>query len=137
MKLLITVIFSISSFGVFTGDWTGEGYFYSNRKKGKCSEVFFQLKESKNRFEIVTGGYNCSTLSAEYPYSVFERVGDKLFYEGEEVGYLTKSELHLSYYDNLYQIDLILDGENLIFKEQWKDATSSLVIKSSLSRLND
>ncbi|EQC46782.1 hypothetical protein [Bacteriovorax sp. Seq25_V] len=135
MKIIICLVLSSLIYADFTGEWSGEGYFYSTRREGKCTEVFFKLVETDKNFEIVTGGYNCSFMSAEYPNSVFERTGDKLFYEGDEVGYVNDNTLHLSYYDGLYQVDLIRDGNEIIFKEQWKDDSSSLVIKSSLSKL--
>lgn len=72
-KLLCVLYFCSTSFGSFTGVWIGDGKFVTKKRQGECHEVFFKLSETPTTLELVTGGYNCSMLSAEYPNSKFEK----------------------------------------------------------------
>lgn len=133
--LFLSIFLSFNINADFNGRWVGKGYYYTHKSEGPCREVFFELSETQDSFNIVTGGYTCSLVSAEYPESSFEKKGNDIFYNGEKVGEKSDNEINISYYDGIYRLQLILEDNKIIFKEVWEDNGDSLVIKSHLSRL--
>ena len=137
LKLWMATLLTLSALANFNGKWLGEGYYYTHKSEGECHEVFFELQEDKDYFRIKTGGYNCSFMSAEYPSSHFKKKGEELFYNGKKVGTIKDNQVSISYYDGVYKLDLMIDGKQLIFREDWAQDGSYLRLKSHLSRYVD
>lgn len=135
MKIFFVFIFSISIFANFSGKWSAEGFYESNRNDGKCREVFLQLKQTKNSFKILDGGYICGEIQASYPPSSFDIINNELFYRNEKVGMVTDEDIRISYLDGVYNLSLSkVDGE-ILFTESWKEAEDFLNINAKLKAL--
>lgn len=135
MKLALALIVSTLTFASFNGKWSGEGYYFTEKTEGECSEVFFDFFEDQKYFKIKTGGYNCSPLSAEYPFSKFEKKDGKLLYRGEEVGTYTNSKVSLHYYDGIFSLFFEKVDGKINYKEVWQDGSDLMVIQSTLNHL--
>lgn len=132
-KLLIGFVLCLNTLANFTGVWLGDGKFVTHKRQGECRDVFFKLQESETQFELVTGGYNCSSLSAEYPYSKFLKNNGYLLSEGKVVGSYNKDEFILFDIENQFRLTMTKDSKSTLnVKEEWGDQKNYLIIKSYL-----
>lgn len=133
-KLLLGFFLCLNTFANFTGVWLGEGKFVTHKRQGECHDVFFKLQESETQFELVTGGYNCSSLSAEYPNSIFEKKDGSLISDNKIVGKYSDNFFILFDEENQFKLTMTKSNDNLKMdvKEEWGDENSYLIIKSYL-----
>lgn len=118
----------------FTGSWYGDGKFVTHKRQGDCFEVFFELKDGSSEFELVTGGYNCSQLSAEYPNSIFEKQNGALLSEGKIVGAYSDNMITIFDKENEFSLTFSKDDDKsaMNVKEEWGNNINYLIIKSYL-----
>ena len=133
-RLSLSLLLSFSIFASMSGKWSAPGYFFTEKDEGKCEEVFFQLERTKSKLKFITGGYSCGILKAEYPASEFNIVGEEILYQGNRAGTISKNEIKISYYDGVFQLNLKLEKDKLLFKERWYENGDLLVIQSQMKR---
>ncbi len=137
-KLLIGSFLIASSFvhANFTGTWSGLGAAKTQKSKFECEEVFFKLYHSEDKFKIQEGGYNCSGLNAEYPYSIFTIKDSKLFYRGEVSGLIHSNEVIIFSKEDGFELTFKLsdDAKTLSVSEEWREGEDFLLIESQLNR---
>lgn len=136
---LIVLTFSAFFFGAlanaqsFSGAWVGEGEALGHLQDRDCSEIFFILNETADEFEIVTAGYICGMLQAEYPSSSFQKKDGDLYYRGRKVGFYSSSHLALEVPEEYYRLDLkLLESGQLRSTEKWDDGQSYLQVVGDL-----
>ena len=134
---LILLLILSNAFAGFSNRWIGNGFYDTDRKEGVCHEVFFEFEDTDEYFALRRGGYNCSSLSAEYPSSVFEKVKGKLFFEDEEVGSYGNQDVTLSYYSGIFTLNFRLSNGELRYLESWKDGDKYLTIDAKLGPYDD
>ncbi len=136
MKLIfLSFILSFSALANLNGQWSGIGSFYTDKNKGDCNDIFFDLVEDQDYFKIKTGGYTCEEMSAEYPFSKFKKSGKDLLYFGKKVGIITRDGVVLEYYDGIYKLILKVKDKKIDFSEEWKDGDDYLIISGKLNNL--
>lgn len=133
MKIVIVFLLSYSAFSNFTGKWSAEGFYESDRTAGKCKEVFLQLKQTEDFFYILDGGYICGEIQAQYPPSRFKISGEDLFYQGSIVGSISNDEIRISYLEGVYNLSLKHNSEEILFDESWREGDDFLHIRSKMS----
>lgn len=135
MKLIVLFLLSVSTYANFSGRWTASGYFESNREEGECKEVFLQIKQTKNKFMILDGGYICGDIQASYPPSQFEVVNNSLIYKDEVVGSISEDIVSIIYLDGVYKLNLKKEENQIRFRETWLEGDDYLFISSELKLL--
>lgn len=131
MKILALYLLSIATLADFSGKWTGEGSYYTARSKGECTEIFFQFKQTEKKLKILTGGYICGMLQAEYPPSSFDIVEGTLIYDGEVVGSITDDQFTIEYLGGVYKLNVKKEEDHLQYEEIWNEGDDLLVVQSS------
>lgn len=135
MKIALLFFISLTSLANFTGKWSAQGFYESDRTSGECIEVFMQFKQTNISFMILDGGYICGEIQASYPPSKFTIVSDELFYGGEKVGMITKDKIEISYLEGVYNLNLQRNNGSVHFRELWKEEDDFLDIRAKLEEL--
>lgn len=130
---LIFMILSISSTSAIEGSWQGPGWSQTHRTERVCDLIYFQFSVDEQSVTLVTGGYRCGILQAEYPYSRFERAenGDLLF-RGETVGFYDGRTLKLERPQDFFEVEFDVVENELRYREIWDDGRSFLQIEGNL-----
>jgi len=118
------------------GEWRGTGHYKNPKKEGDCTSVEMRFDHRGETLILRGGGYTCGEIVAEYPYSKFKIDGSFIYYEGEQVGLISKDSLSIVYWSQGYQLHLFLkeDG-SMSYTEMWTDGTADfLKIKARLYR---
>lgn len=132
-KIIICTLLITTSYADFNGRWSGEGFAKTASASSPCEKVYFRLSLSQEKFKIQDGGYNCSGLSAEYPYSVFTIQGNDLIYKGEISGRISDNEIEIFSIEDGFQLLFTkIDNQTIKVEERWQDGDDFLVINSSL-----
>lgn len=90
--LLLTILFSISSFAQFNrgyrlnGDWSGRGYAMVDGVRENCSSAFIFIKKEENTLTINNSNTFCETDMIIDSDTVYELVGNKIYLADKEVG---------------------------------------------------
>ena len=141
---LFTLIFSLfflsslTNAQTFSGAWVGEGEALGHLRDRDCSEVFFLLNETADEFEIITAGYICGVLQAEYPSSRFQKKDGDLYYRGRRVGHYSPGHLVLEVPEEYYRLDLeLLAPDQLRSTEKWDDGQSYLRVLGDLELVGE
>lgn len=138
MKIINKFILSLFlltslAYADFNGRWSGEGIAQTAKSESPCENIFFRLSLSEKKFKIQDGGYNCSGLSAEYPYSVFTIRGSELLYQGEVSGFIDEKRIEIfSKEDGFQLIFILIDKKTIEVSERWQDGEDFLLIRSKL-----
>ena len=119
----------------FHGVFSGAGMAKQPSGVSRCSHIEMRfLNEAPEHFTIRGGGYQCGPLLAEYPYSRFERRGEKLFYEGREVWEINDKQLELWDEDGIFYLTIRYDADQLKYFEMWEEGGDFLTIMGNLRR---
>ncbi|OUR93660.1 hypothetical protein A9Q84_19535 [Halobacteriovorax marinus] len=135
MKTILAFFLSFSTLANFSGKWSGDGVFETDRRDGECREVFLQLKQTEDFFYILDGGYICGDIQASYPPSQFMILQGELFYQGHVVGKISQNEIILTYLEGVYKLKLRIVGEEIHFNESWIEGDDFLLINSKMEAL--
>jgi len=111
----------------FSGDFVGKGKatMHPKEKVRNCSEIYFQIRQAEKTLHVVSGGYKCEDLEAEFPAFSVDVVGDKLMSDGVQVGSVTATQftLHTENADEdfTYTLQLTKTESGIHFQEDWPD----------------
>lgn len=128
----LALLFSNNAFAL-SGEFNGPGNALYNGRVIQCDFIEMRLADpSETQFILRGGGYKCGAIQAEYPYSVFEREGNNLIYEGQEVGVVSENSLRLALGE--FSLELKLnESSKLHYKETWDDGQDQLIIEGELN----
>lgn len=137
-NLIFTVVLFFCAqltYADISGYWSGQGLAKTPSYSQGCSNVFFKLSLTEEKFKIQEGGYNCNGLNAEYPYSVFNVVGPLLYYKNEVSGLIKDGEILIYSKDDGFSLRFKIASDGLLeVTEEWREGDDFLIIKSELRR---
>ncbi|EQC51563.1 hypothetical protein [Bacteriovorax sp. DB6_IX] len=133
---LLSLIYSSMalSFG-FSGVWIGSGEGQTPTTSFNCSEVEMRIHIEEDKLILRGGHYNCDSLSAEYPYSVFTIKDGVLFERDQAVGTIDEQTILLESPKDGFEMTLNLYNGSLYFNEAWVDGEDYLVLGAELKRI--
>lgn len=133
--LIISFIFtlSFSSVADVSGLWVGKGTLKTKRNKLPC-DIYIDVSQSENSFNIHSGGYVCEYYNVEYPASEFTIADGKLFYNGEQSGTVSKNSVNIkSEFESGNWFYLTITKKKngkLSYEERWEVPDSELYVIS-------
>lgn len=135
MRFLIFIftIFSSITFANFDGTWVGNGHFLLNEKNGDCPWVEVRFYHVDDKFVFRGGGYECASIKAEYPYSVFTISNGLLFQGNKRVGRISNLGFILESKEHGYTLKITKVSDHEIdLKETWQDESDLFIVNGRL-----
>lgn len=133
---LFLLFLSFNTYADITGIWTGRGSGQTHSRDFECQdiEVRFHVNYSERILTFRGGHYNCTNMSAEYPYSRFKIHGEDLFQYGSKVGSLSKNYLRLESAEDGYTLEIKKIDNSMELTEQWLEGEKFMTIKGELTK---
>ncbi len=137
-SLICLVLLSLNAHALennFKGKWSGSGKKIFNLKTEECEKIFMHLEFYESKFYIVSGGYKCGSLEANYPFSDFT-IGEYgvLTHAGKRVGHIDKNQIMIEDEDAGFSLFLILKNNQLQYIEEWVTDTTPFIITGNLDK---
>jgi hypothetical protein len=138
MNKVIFVITALLSFNIyafnFSGVWTGKGEGQTPKRSFKCDDVEMRVHIQDDKMILRGGHYNCTGLSAEYPYSTFKINNGNLIQKDKIVGSIDAQTILLKSPADGFELTLNLYKGKLYFTESWIEGENYLIIGAELTK---
>lgn len=137
MKILFLALFSISHAYCFTGTWSGVG---ENLYKGQtktCSSIYMKLHLEESAFYIVSGGYSCGHINAEYPFADFKINDGIIFYLGKKAGTINDERIVVHQNESGFSLVMQKTKDGLSYIESWVTDAGPFIVRGHLRLTQD
>lgn len=126
LKLLIISLLSFQALAKTNIKISGPGLArYASGREYPCTEIFFDLKITKNALFLNQGGYICGFLQASFDSFKMDIHEGKLWNEGQELGKISDHEISYQIYDpsddSTYFFQLKKEDTGYTYFEEWHD----------------
>ena len=126
---------TISAQALPLGEFQGKGSAMTLDWESPCSKIDVSLRRPSPEKLILSGGYHCGRVDKAWPKRVFRLEGDKVFWQGEEVGRYTEDLLRLLFEGGQYRIVIKRRKEgDFFFREMWANRRRFLLVEGELQR---
>ena len=129
---LFIILFSFTASADISGTWVGGGQNYYKNAHKRCPLIQMKLRRTAEKFYIVSGGYQCGAINAEYPFADFKIQGSNLVYADEIVGQIFDHGVKLVRPEEGFTLRLTFNQELLSFEEVWETADGPFIVRGQL-----
>ena len=127
---LATFLWASISMANITGQWTGWGDWTYQGSGTHCDSMKLNYIETDTKLVRKPGYFDCQVVGLDIAEGEWTKQGNNLMVDGEIVGTITDTTLHLSesYDENVTVVsDIAIEGTHFDYSEIWYDKDGSVI----------